>query len=438
MGTNEPKPQWSLATRLLFRFVFVYLIVYNIDLPFSLFSEIGGLVGEELPLLSRIGKGYQDGWDAVITWVGSHLFGIEIAIIRPNGSGDTTWHYMQAFCDFVFALIVSLGWSILDRKRASYALLLGGLRIFVRYYLAATMVIYGSVKVIKGQFPDPSLDRLIQPFGDASPMGLLWTFMGASQSYNIFSGAGELLGALLLTTRRTTLLGSLVCIGVLSHVAMLNFSYDVPVKLFSLHLLFMAIFLATPDLRRLADLFLFNRPVAPAAIRPLYRWKWLNVTAVIVRTVFVVAYLGLWLVIAQRARMEYGDLAPKSPLYGIWNVEAMTVDGSDQPPLITNTERWRRVVFESSRMMAIQLMSDSHQRYGLKLDEDKKTLELTNFLEPEWKAVFTYERSEPDSLVLEGTLEGKKLHANCRRTDASEFRLVSRGFHWINEYPFNR
>ncbi len=69
------------------------------------------------------------------------------------------------------------------------------------------MINYGAVKVIKAQFPNPTLDRLLQPFGDASPMGLLWTFMGASESYNIFTGAGELIGGLLLTTRRTTLLG---------------------------------------------------------------------------------------------------------------------------------------------------------------------------------------------------------------------------------------
>ena len=133
------------------------------------------------------------------------------------------------------------------------------------------MITYGSVKVIKSQFPNPTLDRLLQPFGDASPMGLLWTFMGASESYNIFTGAGEMLGGLLLTTRRTTLLGALVCFGVMSHVAMLNFSYDVPVKLFSMHLLAMALFLMAPDLGRLARMFVLNRPVEPAVFRPLSR-----------------------------------------------------------------------------------------------------------------------------------------------------------------------
>src|SRR5437899_11151387 len=103
------------------------------------------------------------------------------------------------------------------------------------------------------QFPPPALDRLVQPFGDASPMGLAWTFVGASPAYEIFTGTGELLGGLLLTMQRTTLLGALVAAGVMAHVVALNFCYDVPVKLFSSHLLALALWLMIPDARRLFD-----------------------------------------------------------------------------------------------------------------------------------------------------------------------------------------
>jgi hypothetical protein len=433
MGTIELTRQWSLAKRLLFRFAFVYLIVYNIEFP------LGMILGffKDFPFLVKIAKGYQDGWDAVIKFVGRKLFQIEITIL-PAGSGDTTWNYVQILCLSVLALSATAVWSIYDYKRPNYVRLLGFLRFYVRYALSFTMIVYGSVKVIKSQFPDPSLDRLLQPFGDASPMGLLWAFMGASWSYNVFSGAGELLGALLLTTRRTSLLGALVCIGVLGHVVALNFSYDVPVKLLSTHLLLMAVFLVAPDLRRMADLFLFNRPVEAANIPPLTRWPWINVVVVLLRTGIVAAYLGLWLYNAQSTRKEFGDLMPRSSLYGVWNVEEFTLDGSNHPALVGDKERWRRVVFDYPKRLAVQLMNDSRLGYGLKLDEEKKTLELTEFQEPNWKASFNFERPEPDVLVLEGTIDGKKIRAKCRRMDTSDFRLLSRGFHWINEFPFNR
>jgi hypothetical protein len=50
---------------------------------------------------------------------------------------------------------------------------------------------------------------------------------------------------------------------VLADIVALNFCYDVPVKLYSSHLLPMAVFLGTPDLRRLLNLMVWNRPTAP-------------------------------------------------------------------------------------------------------------------------------------------------------------------------------
>jgi hypothetical protein len=156
--------------------------------------------------------------------------------------------------------------------------------------------------------------------------------MGTSESYNIFTGAGELLGGLLLTTRRTTLLGELVSFGVLGHVAMLNFSYDVPVKQFSLHLLAVSLFLMAPDLGRLANMFVLNRPVEHVVFRPMFRRAWVDRGAVVLRTLVVAYVLIMALHGAQESRKKFGDLAPRSPLYGIWNVEEFEVDGKPHPP----------------------------------------------------------------------------------------------------------
>jgi hypothetical protein len=39
--------------------------------------------------------------------------------------------------------------------------------------------------------------------------------------------------------------------------------------------------------------------------------------------------------------------------------------------------------------------------------------------------------------MLDGTMDGHTVHMGLRRTDTS-FLLVTRGFHWVQEYPFNR
>jgi hypothetical protein len=418
MGPGIDTPRWSLARRVLFRFVFAYLVLYQLPFP--------------LPL-----PWYGELWNAIVPWVGKHLFRVDITV-RPNGSGDTTYNYVQVFCFLVLAAAATLLWSVLGRKSPGHARLQEGLRVYVRFALAAAMIMYGAVKIIPAQFPAPSLDRLLQPFGDASPMGLLWTFMGASVGYNVFAGLGELAGGLLLTTRRTTLLGALLSFGVLSNIVMLNFCYDVPVKLFSVHLLAMAAFLIAPDVGRLASLFLLNRGTEPAACRPLFRRRWLQRGVLALRTVLVVGFTAYALYVAYQSRRTYADLATRSPLHGIWNVEEFAVDGAVHPPLVTDATRWRRVVFDYPGTVAVQLMSDSRRRYVLALNADTKTLELTKRDDPAWKAALTYQQPEPERLDVEGTFDGQKIRATLRRADDMSFLLVTRGFHWINEYPFNR
>ena len=420
---REVKPCWSLARRILFRFAFAYLVLYNLPFP--------------LEYVPYVGQAYQGFWNFVVPAVASQTFGVEV-YVTPNGSGDTTYNYVQIYCFFVLALGTTLIWSFLDRRRTQYARLDDWLRVYVRFALAAVMIAYGAIKVIKGQFPDPSLDRLLQPYGQSSPMGLLWTFMGASAPYTIFSGFAELIPGLLLTLRRTALLGALMSIAVMTNVVLLNFCYDVPVKLFSSHLLLMGLFLVLPHAGRLADLFLFNRPVEPVVQKPLFQRKWVNRTATGLATVLVLVYTAYSLYGSYQGSKEYGDLAPKPPLYGIWNVEELRADGVVRPPLVTDESRWRRVVFNYPGQLSIMSMNDARTRYALQLNEKKGQMVLRKRDDPKWNATLHFQKTAPDVLAVRGMVDGQNIQARLKRVDASEFLLVSRGFHWINEFPFNR
>jgi hypothetical protein len=129
---------------------------------------------------------------------------------------------------------------------------------------------------------------------------------------------------------------------------------------------------------------------------------------------------------------------PRSDLYGIWNVEDYEVDGQAHPPLVTDARRWRRAVFDFPKTIAFQLMDDSRVRFGLEDDPAAATMTLKKRDDPAWTATLAYTRPEPGLLTLEGTLDGRRIRARMRRVDTPEFRLINRGFHWINEYPYNR
>lgn len=422
---------WSPAKRIAFRFVFAYLVLYNFPFPLDAIPWLGPILTQPVA----------DLWDAVVPWAGKHFLHIDV-LVRRNGSGDKTYNYVQVLCYLVIALAATAVWTLVDRyrgrKHADYSRLSEGLRTYVRFSLGAAMISYGAYKAIPSQFARPGLDQLIQPFGEASPMGILWTLMGASTAYTVFSGLAEMAGGLLLMARRTTLLGALVSIGVLVNVVMLNFSYDVPVKLYSSHLLAMACFLLLPDLRRLANVLLLNRaaePITPDPSRSPLTTGRLRRAAPVLLTVLVAAYTGHALYKSYDSSKEYGNLSPKPPLYGIWNVDELEVDGVARPPLLTDATRWRRMVVSYPGEISVQLMDSTSAYYSLYLG--KRRLALGKFDDPHWKSSFSYRELAPGLLALEGVLDGKRTRMRMRRMPEAAFTLTSRGFHWINESPFN-
>jgi hypothetical protein len=298
------------------------------------------------------------------------------------------------------------------------------------------MFIYGSAKVFTLQNGGLTLDRLLQPIGDSSPEGFFWTFMAASAPYKIFAGLAEMLSGFLLVFRRTVLLGALVGVGVFTHVVVLNFSYDVVVKVFSIHVLAMAVFLVLPDLRRLANLFIFGRAVEAAPVRPFDERKWLRWARVVLPTLFLLVFAVAPLL---RAREQWRQLgvATKPPLYGIWNVEEFILDGQERPLSFTDETRWQRVVFDQPHTLAI-LTSGTRERFLLDPNPGALRLSLAKMEDPGWSSALTYRRIDPKTLAIEGNFDGHAVKAQLRRIDSPEFRLVGKGFRWIHEYPNSR
>ena len=128
------------------------------------------------------------------------------------------------------------------------------------------------------QFIFPSFGRLVEPLGEFSPMGLLWNFMGYSTPYIIFSGLAEVTGATLLLFRRTATLGAMTSAAVLLNIVTLNFCYDVPVKLYSVHLELMSLFLLLPDAPALWRFFVLHQPAAPHGLWVArFQRRWLRI-----------------------------------------------------------------------------------------------------------------------------------------------------------------
>jgi multidrug transporter EmrE-like cation transporter len=272
-----------------------------------------------------LASSYLSLWQALTPWVARTVFHLSgpALVYRRTGSADTTLDYVQEFCLLILALATTVLWSILDRRRKDYSRLYAWLRLLVRYTLSFTLFTYGLVKIFLLQFRPITLDRFVEPYGHFSHMGVLWNFMSASVPYIIFAGLCEITPAVLLLFRRTTTLGALTAFGVLLNVVMLNFCYDVPVKLYSINLLLMAIFLATPEVRRLTHVLLLNR-TADSSSLPQIRSEilWARMAS----TGFQIALVGYFLFgqiksnwTVYRSVYVHPD---RPPIYGLYRVEA--------------------------------------------------------------------------------------------------------------------
>jgi hypothetical protein len=430
--SDAPTECWSLLHKIALRFGVVYFPLFTLWIPVHF-----------LPIspIPQLYDKYRALWHLVIAWAGRTVLHVQVDTGIPNpgnGSKDTTFNYVQLLCYVGFALAVAVVWSVLDRRRPNYERLQRWFWLYLRLTLGITMIQYGAAKVFPAQFPPPSLSTLLEPFGESSPMHLLWTFMGASALYTFFAGAAEVLGGVLLMIPRTTTLGALASLGAVANVLALNLGYDVGVKIGASNLVLSALVLLLPDLRRLANFFFLNRRVEPAPDRSPFRSPRLNRIAAALQVLFAVVLLGNDLYHSQRLVREIAEARRTTPLYGIWSVEEFTVGGRVRLALLGDSLRWQRLIVEENGVALVQPMGGSPGYFSLKIDPGRKSLVLSKPNDWMWRAEFVYENPQPDRLLLRGQLDGQPVTAVLHRFDDSKFLLLNRGFHWVNEFSLNR
>jgi hypothetical protein len=422
---TAPASAWSRATTVVFRFCFVYLGLY------SLATQIAGgvflLPTTYVPALGTI-------WPMreITTWIAVRVFGVTPPLVYTGNSGDTLFHWVQTSWLLAAALLVTAIWSAIERDRREYITLNTWFRFFLRFALAAQMFYYGMAKVIPAQFPPPSLVTLVEPIGYLSLSDLLWAFIGASTPYQVFIGCAELAAGLLLIIPATATLGALLAAVDMIQVFALNMAYDFGLKQISFHLVVIALFLLAPELQRIAAV-LAGRAAAASTQRPLLATARANRVALVAQISFGLYLLGMFSAISLRLyRDEGGAGRARSPLYGIWDIDELSVDGRSGPPVLNDYDRrWRRVIFDSADVVVFQRTDDSFARYGVAFDGNRHTLALTKGSSRTWQARFTFERPAENRLVVEGGMDGYAIRMRLRRVELDTFRLLNSTFRWV-------
>lgn len=426
------------------RFAIAYVVLYMAPFPLTLLTYLGAVPGVDLipGFMTAVG------WvvslhgrilTPLVVWTADTLFNIQ-ASAGSTGSGDRAFHYVDLLVDLVLALGVSVAWTAAIRRPRVTPQVLDGSRTLARFYLGTTLLTYGWIKLFPLQFILPGPDRLLQPYGDSSPMGLAWTFFGASVGYQMFAGASELVAGYLLFWRRTALLGALAAFAVLLNVLAVNVFFDVPVKLFSAHLVLMSVFIMGPDLPRLAGLFGFGLPTSPDRTPPFWSgWSPLRPPRVgWIHTAFVLAITAFHVSNNLAASRERGILAEPHPLAQVYRVQTFDLAGRSGPEL-EDRERWVRFGLNPRYSVAtVQWASGLAVRMRLTVDPEAGGLSFYDRGgSPPPTPDMSYRVDSEGTLHLEGWFDGDSVRVSARPEDQDAL-LTSRGFRWINEYPFNR
>ena len=409
---------WSLTRKLLALFGMTYLLLYM--LPFPL---------DNIPGISYIATWYNKGMDSIILFTGRRLLHMPTLVKIDSGSGDTTFDYVRLLAIIICSLIMAPVVLIITRKYNNYSKWYNLLILYARYYLGVYIIFYGMAKFFEGKFGSPGLQLLEQSFGNSSPMRLLWTFMGYSKPYTVFTGVFETLAGFLLFFRRTTALGCLVTIAVMANVVMLNFCYDVPVKLFSAHLLFIAFVILWPEIKTLYAFFIRHTPVALQKSKLFLPKKWMRITRIIVKSL-IIAFPVLAYVFEIGKDNRDADAYVHHNLNGMYRMDIFSASDS-------LTKKWNKLVLDGDDAI-IYTGYDSLQIFNLIVDSVHKKINIKNYNDTTDKYSLAYNMRSGNRLTVWGKHRSDSIFATFKRKQITDYRLVNRGFHWITEDPYNR
>ena len=408
----------ATARRFLERFALVSLGLYHIPLFLNNYPSIGGGSGGFSP-------GLAISWGHVFTvpgiWLARAMFGMTGPMTEASAgdNGDVGEEWARLFAAIVIGLLVAAVWTWRDREQPRAPWTEGALCVMLRYSIALGLISYGVAKLLPQQFPPLTTMSYETRVGELAPMRLLGFFMQYSRPYNFFAGVAECTAALLLCFRRTATLGALATIVVMSNVALMNWFYDVPVKLYSTMLVVSAVVLVLYDSRRLLAVFIRNEAASAASQPTVFEGKLSGAARAGIKAVLV-GSVTLSSVIAFKPNVP-GRGAAQSAEIGPWGVTAFSREAKKGDTTVT--PGWRRIIVDRGAV-SMRLDNDLMMRCRRTLGGDSTAIVFTCSRdrkgELRWSVAGT-------TLTLDGTFDGARTTATARRLDEKDYPLMKGG-----------
>jgi hypothetical protein len=418
---------WSTTKKVFFRFFFVYLFIYCFPFPLDSFE-----------FTTPIAKPFYNFLDFLIPRIAEKFFHLhaKTAFELFDKVDDSNYGLVFLYTNLIVSAIVTLAWSILDRKRNNYELLYQWLRLYIRYFLSAYLFGYGFIKVFPSQFQSITASRLVMTVGDQPPMLLAWNFMGYSRAFQMFMGITEVIAGILVLFRRTTTLGAILSAFTFGFVSLMDFCFNVPVRLLALHLLFISLFLVFDDIKRLLNVLLLNKPAYALTYTPLFTNSAWRKVLLGLQALYSICILYKTITESVTGAKTFGQDAPHGPLYGVYNTTWFIKNTDTLAPLGTDSLRWKKFVIDGGdwhQSGIIQLNTDKNIFYNIKVDTVKQMLNLRGQADTTEKYSLHYSLPDSNHLIIEGKWKNDSIRVGMNKYDLNNYILFREKFEWIKE-----
>ena len=234
-----------------------------------------------------------------------------------------------------------------------------------------------------------------------------------------------------------------MALAVFANVMAMNLSYDIPVKLFSTHLVVMSMFLVIQEHQRIAAFFIHNKTAPVSTIYDItINKKWQRITRYVLKGLFVVLIIILPFYNSYERYQGMQNISDQKPIRsGVYDVADFVVNKDTIPAIIgDSTHRWSQLIFQpgtSGSMLSADTMFRrvyGRAYFGYFVDTVKQQMTF-RWAGPQSDSLFTLKYSIPDSstITLRGPVKGDTLFIRLKRTN-KQYRLAEKQFHWLSEY----
>lgn len=310
---------------------------------------------------------------------------IGFRVSQAQVTSDSATMYMLVFSLLPVALLAVL---VVKRFQKSERWLIW-IKTFLTFFLSLHLMSYGCDKLFKGQFYLPEPNILFTEFGQLDKDILFWSTLGTSYTYSFFTGLIEVGAALLLWFRKTRVLGLFMALGAMFHVVLINFSFDISVKLFSTILLSISLFVLLPYLKGILQFFA-GKPVAPLS---LFKLTTANGGREVGLKIFAVGFIVFEAIYPNLVSGNWNDdVAPRPYLHGAYQVE----NWSEGMP--------ERVFIHRQGFLITQMANGEIASYELRTERFLETMIVTM---PDGSTDFCYPEFNDKGELLSFRMDGR-------------------------------